>query len=236
MTRFIIISHGRCGTNIFCNSLNLSKRVKCFMEPFHLKPEQRCPIGDLRYDESGAGSDFLRDHLYSIPGFDAVGFKIFLFHARSPASAATAWDFLSSDREIKVIYLYRDNILHSFVSEQKARHTGVWHPKQDRGQPKSWIHIDPGKAIKYLSKIEDYKKWGHEKFKDHESLHLTYENLAEDLPGCLGRAFDFIGVQPVAVDGVVFKSVTGPIDSTLIENYDEVRAALAGTRWEAMLD
>lgn len=66
-------------------------------------------------------------------------------------------------------------------------------------------------------------------------LYLEYEDFERNPSAGARRIFDFLGLEAIEAESWLLKTGDLPL-SELIENYDEVRESLAGTRWERMLD
>ena len=67
-------------------------------------------------------------------------------------------------------------------------------------------------------------------------LHLVYEDDIEQSPKvAYEKVCEFLGVEAVEVECLYQRINTAPL-SEIIENYDEVREYLRGTRYEAMLE
>ena len=59
---------------------------------------------------------------------------------------------------------------------------------------------------------------------------VDYDSLVNDTQGTLDATFRWLGLAPVTVHSTFVKTSRGLNDS--IANWDDVRAALKGTKWE----
>jgi LPS sulfotransferase NodH len=72
-------------------------------------------------------------------------------------------------------------------------------------------------------------------FKGHPTVEITYEDLVADSDNVVGRIETFLGVEPAPMSTTLRRQNPEPLRE-LITNYDELRAAFAGTEHEAFFD
>ena len=66
-------------------------------------------------------------------------------------------------------------------------------------------------------------------------LRVDYRELMLDPPATVARVFEHIGVAPRAVAGSTLKNTSDDLRES-VQNFDELRAAYAGTEYEPMFD
>ena len=143
-------------------------------------------------------------------------------------------------RRVRVVHLVRVNTLDALVSYAQARSTGVFHPRRrDEPVPVARVRLDPRTL---LPRLEAHEHELLELRKAVDRLRLPrldvyYEELASDPDRVLTRILLFLGVAGHGRDlesDLVRSRMASRSD--VIENVEEVRAALAGSRFAWMLD
>jgi len=236
--RFIIISHGRAGTNFLVQSLNASPRIKCYMEPFNEVENQRCKIGDFRWQSNQSSWRFANNIIYkSQKKKNLVGFKIFHHHCRENVISSDIWRKLKPAKTIKIIFLDRGNILNVYLSALRARKTGIWHPKGSeyaKSYAKMQITVNVHKMMMNLQ----YNYTGIHRcrniYSSHPFIHVTYEQFESGAEEHMARIYDFLGV-PTPGKVIPFKAGTLSAETLEIENADEVRDALLSSVFSNMI-
>ncbi len=221
-SNFIIISHGRTGSTLLVKALNVNPDVCCASELFG-PPNQKHPNDAIVNYTAGPGDVFLQT-FYSLNICPAMGFKIFTFHARANSEASKAWDYLISDKNIKCIFLRRENLLAAYISELRARETGQWQPspmQQEDHLSTEKIIVDPERAKKYISQIEIQMNRARDDFSDHDVLEISYEELQSDIENLMLRLSDFLNIKYVK-SGFQFYSLLGSNYLDLIANREEI--------------
>lgn len=148
------------------------------------------------------------------------------------------WAHLQADRDLAVIHLTRRNPLHKAVSAELAKHTGRWGVGATGGAAAGPVSATVRLNMDHcLQDFEADRRMQEETdafFEGHDVLHLTYETLVADPDAEMDRAQRFLGlrVRPLHTRTRKLRERSLP---EVIENYDEVAAALRGTPWEHCL-
>ncbi len=134
--RFLILAEARSGSTMLKDALNSSPRINCFSEVFNVAYDGVMYGGVEGYDNNSPEDlalrdrdfrAFLRERIYcrNPDEVEAVGFKHLV--GRGYASPFTGLlPHLAEDRQIRVLYLRRRNVLKRLVSLKLAMATGVW--------------------------------------------------------------------------------------------------------------
>ena len=129
--------------------------------------------------------------------------------------------------------MHRRNLLERYVSEQRARSTGVWWVTSE-----GWIDSNAkptnDKAIsldiqKYLEDIilkEHLSRKYDGLLEGHDVLNVYYENLSENPEAVGKRAIRFLGLDPHLNIPISFRKADVRPMSAVVENYDEINAKL----------
>jgi hypothetical protein len=133
--------------------------------------------------------------------------------------------------EVDVIRLQRANRVAQYVSVVLAMDSGVWQ-STDGSYRERRVRIDPKGCIDGLQNIARWEKELDRVAADHRVFQLSYEQLAlgerlEELQG-------FLGVEPQRLTSPYQRLRATPLRD-VVENYDELTAALTDTPFAADL-
>jgi len=146
----------------------------------------------------------------------------------------------------RFIVLRRINMLRSFVSQLVAMARGnVYHvPARTslelhklRIDPQAIVLLDkPGKLVNTMRYVTQQCDSARRLLVGRDVLDLTFEDdVAEDPLRAYRRICDFLGVRNEPVE-IRYSRTTPQKLAEIIENFDEVKAALAGTEFEWMAE
>jgi len=263
MNHHIILTSGRSGSNYLANTLNLHSQVVNYGEilasminPYKLY--DRCKKYKLC---NYSVNDYLNFAYTSKTFFYSAQFHstYYRFKNKKPKSFKTwkkistlgtkdfflnyykknALDFLISNEDISIIYLYRDNMLRRYMSGMFLKKTGIIYSEKDVKIQK--IHIDLEEMINYLDifvKEAENEKIILDKLKNHNLISIKYEDYFKNPESILDhnkQIFDFLGVKPIELTSSHKKILPKGWDEQ-IENYDEFCACLANTKYQQYLD
>jgi hypothetical protein len=226
VSRFVILCVNRTGSSHLAALLDSHPGISCLPEIF-APPGENVPA----HYYARAGIADPREYLAWVTRLVAgpvVGFKL-------PWPSLAAWPdalTLMRDPALGVIRLKRGNRLAQVASSWLARESGSWHSIWgDYGGAR--ITVEPERLLRALTGAEFSDAVLDELAIGGRTFDLTYEELAagdrlEDLQR-------WLGVAPVELRSEHRKLRRFPLDEA-IENWDEVEAALRGTRFERYLD
>ena len=177
---------------------------------------------------------YLNTLFFRHDGVRTVGFKLMYRHAQSHRGLFPYF----AARRVRVLHLVRANLLDAVISYEVAKATGSFHPR--RGEPlrPGPVIVDAVRLRQRLEHQEQAISWGRMQNERYRlpRLEIAHEELVGRREETLGRVLDFLGVaQPdVPLDSSLVPVTLGRT-LEFVENVDEIRAALAGTRFEWML-
>jgi hypothetical protein len=165
-----------------------------------------------------------------------TGFKLLYGHVRAFPEVLA---FMRS-RGWQMIHLVRRNQLDVLISSEIVyQKTGKWTVRNGTGIPSGdlQIRIDTASLERQLERKYRLIRTAGMALKllrfDH--LHLEYEEICRD-QGQFDRVWNFLGVdEPSAGPQSDLVKVQTRMHSQVIENFEEVRAALDGTRFRKLL-
>lgn len=229
MTRFVLFSHGRAGTNFVMNNLRTHPDVRAFMEPFHMSPGARAEVDGSVWETGTSSAKFIHDKIWTGQK-PCEGFKLFYFHCREDLVSADVWPMLQEDRDVKIIFVNRRNLLMKHLSDLRAQASGVWHPRGKDYLQKQYAEVVELQVdIRHLDRALHAHYCGYHRMSDvfaqHDNQHLFYEDFVADGVSTFQRMQAFLGLPPV-VSGEGFREGTLTPATTRITNAEEVRAYL----------
>ncbi|MEA5578907.1 sulfotransferase [Anabaena sp. UHCC 0451] len=168
----------------------------------------------------------------------AVGFKIFYDQAREDSRKAV-WDFLQSQKDIKVIHLKRKNMLRTFLSLKKALTTKEWiiiAPKVTNYKPQDVkISLTYEECLQYFNRMQDYMSEHDIFFAQHQKIDVFYEELSINTEYEIRRIQDFLELDYKPLKSYTLKQSSLPLSQS-ISNYFELKEKFQNTPWEGFFE
>lgn len=258
--RHIIFTNGRSGSNFIANTLNLHPEVVNFGEvlgewtlPYRVyKKFSLLGISHTKYIEFIFNSPFifysaqLISHIShyrrGIPAnlkkrgkIKSLGVKDFSFLIQRRNLA----DWLINQKNIKVIYLYRENLLKRYLSLVMMERTGV--VKSEKNMQTLSVNIDINNMLSELDLYKaqrDYEEQIIEKIQEDRVVRLCYEEYfssEKKMASENNKIFDFLGVSPIKSKSS-HKKINSDNLATLIENFEEVKSSLKSSCYKKFIE
>lgn len=248
-TRFVTVSTQRSGSTWLTDMLNSHPDVASYTELFLMQGQGAPEWGKYKdvvywktYRETlGAGLrrsvrplglfQYLDDVYGRHPEKRAIGLKLMYGQmAKLPETLA----YLRS-RKVRIIHLVRRNIVDVVLSGVAKAARKVAHAEQGSAVESIRVHIEPDRLVRQLRRRQREQRafsllLGHLGL---PYLELFYEDIVDDrsrLTACLG----FLGCSALPLDSSLSK-LNPSRHSELIENFAQVQAALAATRFSGLL-
>lgn len=223
--RFVVVTRSRTGSNLLMSYLNSHPEIVARGEVV-----QRLEGRDPRV----VVSETLSRRPF---GVRAKGFKLFYYHPLD-APDGGLWEYLERMRSLHVIHLRRRNLLRVLISREIAGREDIW--IQQNGAP-SRDGTDKAVTIP-VERLEagfiETRRWEQEterRFADHPFHEVYYLDLVSRPREAFRGVTDFLGLDPVEPATSLRRQNPQSIRE-LLSNYDEARAAFAGTEWEAFFE
>lgn len=250
MVKFILLGHGRCGSSLIVESLAEHSDVRVGGELFHCEEEaRRCAFQLLKntdpidkrearhYRDGADATQFLEEAVFrdSRSGVRAVGFKMFYVHARSNPNEKKAWNYLLTNKEIRVIHLIRANMLESYISLRVASITGEWERSKGSAAPRReppQLRLEPRVCEAHFNQELAWRKWARESFRQHPFLEIEYErDVCARFEAVMNEIHDFIDVPRIHARQLLEKQARrSPREATI--NYEELKDYFRYTLYE----
>ena len=245
---FVVLTFPRSGSTWLMNMLDSHPEVVAYDELFlggeGVQPQADDQLDFATYLEHVPQAtrrfrvphriSYLRSVFRERPGTRAVGFK--LIYGQVTANPGLLQYF--AVRRVRAIHLVRANLLDAVISYEAARETGVFHRRRGEPAPHGTVRLDADGIRERLGYMEWAVARGRvwlERFR-LPRVEVAYEELIGRRDETLGTLLRFLDVDPrlESLDSELVR-VRGGSTLDLVENADEVRASLTGTRFEWML-
>ena len=242
--RFVLLGHARVGSNVILRSLAAHPEVAIVSEVLHEKASVRELCGRSKhhrvfYQAGDDGARFLDEQVFLSTGPDTVrscGFKLFYDHARFDEGCRKAWDYVLGERDIRIIHLFRRNLLETLISLQVALRTGKWSHRVDahsaplQAEP---FRLEPHECQYYFARVTSWQSWAEHVFAEHPRLCIDYQNdTCRDFSGTMARVLHFVGVTPAEVTTILRKQQCMPPQDQ-VTNFNELREFFKNTPYSS---
>ncbi|MEI7780357.1 MAG: hypothetical protein WCJ18_00355 [Planctomycetota bacterium] len=169
--------------------------------------------------------------------YAAVGFKVFYFHCwTSHEEHRSIWDRLEADRELRVVFLTRVNLLRLVLSWNTARLTRQWkleHGVQAVTSPP--LTLEPQQLWETFRTIEEGLARLDGCFTTHPQLRIEYEQLFDARSDVLGSLQDFLSVPRQTLRAGLRRQETRSLDRAIL-NFHSLRREFAGSPYERFFE
>jgi LPS sulfotransferase NodH len=241
---FIILGYFRSGTNYLQSLLNSHPQIATYFEVFfpgkifwangvYAAHRDETQLVEERDADPVA---FLNTYLYRsyASHLQAVGFK-FLYPQLEQQRFQPVTQRLVENPEVRIIHIKRKNLLKRQVSSLLAKQSGVRVSVSQRPRAFQPIQLSVAACREAFEQLTAEVERFDRLFQAHATLSVWYEDLSEIPESILNQAFAFLDVSPQPIYSPYRKIVDKRLRDLLV-NYDELKAAFAGTPWENYFD
>lgn len=221
---FIVLSRSRTGSNLLISFLDSHPNIYARDEVFgwlHGKTPRQ------------ALEEF---YCRQPPYIKAAGCKIFYYHPQDEDSGEI-WKRLMDMRKLRVIHLKRDNILRTLLSRKIAGRQDTWKDTQSESNltKKKWVFFTFNELKQGFEQTRHWEIEYQNLFSSHPMINISYEDLIRNPENEFKRITDFLFVSAWIPQTSLKKQNPEPA-SRLIVNYEELKNAFAGTKWERFFE
>ena len=238
VNRFVVLATPRSGSNWLCTLLDSHPQVLCHHELFN--PDGVHLAWSLRNTDFTLGTLELQrqDPLrllalawQSSLGYQSVGFKL------NVGQSEAVFSTVLGDPQVRKVVVTRRNRVRAYVSEKIAEASGQWESYPDSAPPRkvARVHVDPDSLKQHARRNADYLASLDQRLKatGAQPFRVFYEDISLGQTQC--DLLRFLQVEPeVKLQGSTRRMNPQPL-AALVENFDELRDALAGDALEADL-
>ena len=247
MTNFVVLSTQRSGSTWVVDMLTSNPRVIAYSELFMHGGEGTPRWGqeqDLPYWQTYSRDKhrvakpywlwhYLGEAFEERPDVDAVGFKLMYSQLTRISRPLLPMLWL---KRVRIIHLIRRNALDVVLSKEAgAAREGRLHARDGEDVEAVRLNLDTDTLLRRMTLHERAIAGARVRFKKVglPYTEVVYEDLAADESG-FAELFEFLGVEPAPVTSSLQK-LNPSSHEELIENYGEVREALAETEFAGLL-
>lgn len=228
MTRFVLACFSRTGASWLCQMLNSHPSILCHGELFN--SSRFGWTGDDAANAALAGTwtattrdanpaAFVEAVFADHRGHESVGFKLLNWH-----QPGLLQDLVRQPRVHKII-LRRENRVRAYVSRTRAELTG-WYANgiYDHLQ----VRLEPEGLLTFADRYDRFYAEMRQATQGSPVMFVSYEHLGE--PATQSALVAFLGVRSsdLPLSATIRRQSSGSLRRA-IANFDELRAALAGT-------
>jgi LPS sulfotransferase NodH len=224
--KFVVFCRGRSGSNLLVSLLNNCPEVHCDYE--------------LLFSRRLFPGFFIRARVL-LARSNVYGFKLLSAHLRpNRQPIGNPSDFLRKldGSGFQFIYLIRENVLRTALSEIYAYKRQIWHHYSDRENPEVVpIQIKGEELVRTLKQCEEDHAFEHELLTEIPHLRIRYETDLENSDAqarTLQRVAEFLNIAP-GTPSTPFVRVTPQTVSDFVSNLASLRAELTGSPYEKYL-
>jgi len=247
VTNFVVLSTQRSGSTWVVDMLTSNPRVIAYSELFMHGGEGTPRWGqeqDLPYWQTYSRDKhrvakpywlwhYLGEAFEERPDVDAVGFKLMYSQLTRISRPLLPMLWL---KRVRIIHLIRRNALDVVLSKEAgAAREGRLHARDGEDVEAVRLNLDTDTLLRRMTLHERAIAGARVRFKKVglPYTEVVYEDLAADESG-FAELFEFLGVEPAPVTSSLQK-LNPSSHEELIENYGEVREALAETEFAGLL-
>ena len=225
--KFVIFCHGRSGSTLLLNLLNSHPDIDCDGEILSRKvfsPSMLIKCRSL------------------ITSKRNYGFKLLSYQLRDIQKVGNPKKFMEDlhSNGYKIIFLRRSNMLRLVLSVMYAEFRNEWHHKKTDGKViQNKMHVDVEEMMKRLRESDETYNFESDVMRDIPHIPISYERDLENSQShstTVRNIAEFLGISfSIPSNPSIVKITPKGLDG-FIENVDEVKQALKGTKFEKYLD
>lgn len=180
----------------------------------------------------------------SIGQIKTLGVKDFHYHLKGEDNPL--WSFFEQDQRLKIIHLYRTNVLKKYVSLKLLELTSIvanvshTNKTQIQQYQQKKVRLDPDTILDILTQSQENLDQRLDRLRalpQDRVLSIRYENLFESPQSqdfYRQQVFEFLGVPDLTIKSKHTKLTKDNLED-VIENYEEIRQIVKGTTFEHLL-
>lgn len=223
-TKFLILTHPRSGSNLLRRTLNTHPAICSQGELFN---------AGLRGDKvKNTDSVLQRAFTCHDPAVQAIGFT--LHYEQAVYKEINPLPKLLIP-ELRIIHLWRRNLLRRYLSKKVAMYTGTWVSLHRGNRAPRRIEITPEELDRDFSWVTEQSRIGRDLFRNHQSCDVFYEDLSDRFEETIDNCERFLGVDPLPAMPACEKLETRTLAES-IKNYKELKSHFATTPWAVHFD
>ena len=236
---FVISCAARTGSTMLVHMLRSNPRIICHGEVYVGGAIGALTVNyRVKRQETELESELLRcyretpviffyKYLYDLQGRLVAGFKFKtdeLFHP----DYATVAKLLGEDKDIKVVHLYRSDLVAQYISHQVLlNQTGVSLVTKPENRPQlSEFKVELSHFHEYIADVFRREESSLSYYSEHRGYCISYEDAVCETESVINDLQEFIGVPPARLKKGTEKIINQEL-SGLVTNLAEIRECYA---------
>ncbi|RAK57146.1 glycoside hydrolase family 99-like domain-containing protein [Phenylobacterium deserti] len=243
MQKFIVIGAPRTGSTLIQTTLDQHPDIRAYGELFHWVASERegdhamiTPSGRRAYQPDAEDAlDFLWANVWNaeVSSARAVGFKLFNEHVATEGTRDLFARLKSDVPDLKVVYVWRDNLMDVLVSRRMAESTGEWVRRVGASavpDERRQITILPDEAEDFFRAHEQTKAFFDSYVADMSAIRVRYSDFAASFESQSKALYEFLGVSPRPVTPAIRKQLARS-SREIVANWDDLAAHFQGSSY-----
>jgi len=242
MQKFFVAGMPRTGSTLLATTLDQHPKIRMLGELFHPVAAERSgphamtsKHGKPRFfdpDKEDAIA-FLSREVWTAAALkkNAVGFKLFGDYVKSKATDRLFMRIVETFSDVKLVTIWRENLLDCLISRQVARASGKWMESaksRAADKPAAVVTISPAVAESFFKGYSDVKNFLDSLSASIPSFHVDYDALSQNFEGVSAELFNFLGLDQYPVAQALRKQSQFS-QSEYVENWSELREHFQGS-------
>ena len=226
----------RSHPDVWCNGEVFGKARLTGLLGFYAKRSRENPkfLSDLTQQRDKAPAKFLYKYVLDTQDKRVVGFK-FKTDEMTSTEYKTIKDLVVGEKDLKIIYLHRENLLNRYVSYIIAQKTGITLLREDEEKPViGTFRLDPKECVRDFKIVLQRRESVKDMFKEHRSIEVDYDMLVKGEQSYTDKLCEFLEVRKHPITTPTAKIIDRDI-SSIVENYDEIVEYFEGSEFEQCL-
>lgn len=175
-------------------------------------------------------AEYFAKHVFppNVGKYSVVGYKFFLEHALNN-NFGQVMDMIASIKDMRIIHLFRENIMDSVVSLCIAKRDDIY-IVQEGSIPvaKSTVHIDEERFFHLMQHTEARQLMTKAAFPTHDRFNVSFHSLTHNTDRTMESLLQWlrVDVMPLTRRMKLIRQRTRP-KRDVVENFNELREATA---------
>lgn len=234
MQKFVVLSQPRSGTHMVGGALasrpDVYQRGEIFGYNVPNLPLGVPPSGRAVLEATWALGEQM--------GMRAAGGLMHPSVLRKPAWGRDAYDALLADPDVRIVRVFRRNLLHMLVSLRQAEKCGHWRVPAGHAAPQPRVRLGPVPRIvaqldEWQAERQQFHDAFYERFRD--VLPMWYEELVAEFDDAMHLVQEFLNLDNVKLTCPYVKQRQLPM-SEVVEDWKSVVDGLRGTEYQVYLE
>ena len=230
--KFLIYTKGRTGSTVLTDLLNSHPEMFCDYEIFNIENTGTAVRFPMLYINSCSKRAALNKK-------SVYGFKVKIEQLKNEHKIKNIENFLQNlaDKDWKIIYLKRTNILNHTLSGIISNHSKIFHLRNGNDFKHEKFNVDCRHLLDVMNYFDELDSQEEESLKNIPHLNIGYESELLDNSShqsTADKVFAFIGIESFPVNTNLKKILPENLKEIIL-NYDEMYKFISDTKFSKFL-